>query len=118
MRRPKPNKPKPQTRHTRGPSKFKRTDLTKAAKATLAAGLPVRGIHVDPVTGKITVLVGPPAALTDEPTDVSPVLPENHIRAYLWCKPDKIGVANRMSALVTAWQMASASAASFFCRLT
>ena len=72
MRRPKPNKPKPQTRRTRGPSKFKRTDLTKTAKATLAAGLSVRGIEVDPVTGRITIQVGPPAAPTDEPTDVPP----------------------------------------------
>jgi hypothetical protein len=77
MRRPKPNKPKPQTRHTRGPSKFKRTDLTKAAKATLAAGLPVRGIDVDPVTGRITILVGPPAAPTDEPTNVSTACSSN-----------------------------------------
>jgi hypothetical protein len=54
----KPNKPK---RHTRGLSKFKRTDLTKAA---LAAGLPVRGIDIDPVTGRIRVLIGDPASET------------------------------------------------------
>jgi hypothetical protein len=57
MRKPKSKQP----RRTRGLSKFTRTDLTKAAKATLAAGLPVRGIDVDPATGKITVLVGEPA---------------------------------------------------------
>ena len=72
MRARKSNKPKPQTRHARGLSKFKKTDLTRAAKATLAAGLPVRGIDVDPVTGRITIQVGPPAAPTDEPTDVPP----------------------------------------------
>jgi hypothetical protein len=59
-------KPKlPQTRRGRGPSKVKRTELTKATKATLAAGLPVRGINVDPATGKFTVLVGQPAEAGD-----------------------------------------------------
>jgi hypothetical protein len=54
-------KPKlPQTRRGRGPSKVKQTEMTKAVKATLAAGLPVRGIDVDPATGKITVMVGEP----------------------------------------------------------
>jgi hypothetical protein len=61
-------KPKP-PRRTRGLSKFKRTDLTKAAKATLAAGLPVRGIDVDPATGKITVLVGQTAEATGNDLD-------------------------------------------------
>ena len=79
MRARKSNKPKPQTRYMRGPSKFKRTDLTRAAKATLAAGLPVRGIEVDPVTGRITIQVGPPAAPTDEPTDVPP-----HVSPHVW----------------------------------
>ena len=47
-----------QKRRTRGLSKFKRTDLTSAAEATIAAGLSVRGVEVDPVSGKIRVLVG------------------------------------------------------------
>src|SRR5262245_46483504 len=63
-------KPPPQARRTRGLSKFKRTDLIKAAKATLAAGLSIRGIDVDPATGRISVLVGPPAAPTDVPPHV------------------------------------------------
>jgi len=49
-------------RRTRGLSKFKRSDLTKAAQATIAADLPVRGVEVDPVTGKIRVLIGEPTA--------------------------------------------------------
>ena len=48
-------------RRSRGLSKFKRTDLTKAAKAAIAAGLPVRSVEVDPASGKITVLIGEPA---------------------------------------------------------
>jgi hypothetical protein len=59
------DKPKPQTRRTRGLSKFKRTDLTKAARAALAAGLPVRGIDIDPVTGRIRVLIGEPGETTN-----------------------------------------------------
>jgi hypothetical protein len=54
----------------RGPSKFTRTDLTKAAKATLAAGLSVRGIDIDPASGKITVLVGQPAEAGDSPEKI------------------------------------------------
>jgi hypothetical protein len=64
-------KPKlPQKRRGRGPSKVKRTELTKAAKATLAAGLSVRGIDIDPATGKFTVLVGQPVEAGDTPEKI------------------------------------------------
>jgi hypothetical protein len=51
---------KTQKRRGRGPAKFKKTDVTRAANAILAAGLPVREVKVDPHTGQISVLVGEP----------------------------------------------------------
>jgi hypothetical protein len=40
----------------RGPSKFKKSDLTRATKAVLAAGVDIAGIEIEPVTGKITIM--------------------------------------------------------------
>jgi hypothetical protein len=42
----------------RRPSKFKKTDLTRAAKAVLAAGVGIARIEIDPVSGKITIIPG------------------------------------------------------------
>jgi hypothetical protein len=53
---------RPKKRRTRGLSKIKKTEITRVAKGLLAAGFPVRGIDVDPATGKISVLVGQPGA--------------------------------------------------------
>jgi hypothetical protein len=39
----------------RGPSKFKKTELTRAAKALLAAGVEIGCVEIEPVTGKITI---------------------------------------------------------------
>jgi hypothetical protein len=44
----------------RGPSRYKRSEATRLLKATTDAGLPVRGIEVDPITGVLRVLVGKP----------------------------------------------------------
>jgi hypothetical protein len=51
----------------RGPSKFKKTDVTRAAKAVLAAGLEIACVEVGK-DGAIIVVRGKP----DEP-DVSPL---------------------------------------------
>lgn len=44
----------------RGPCRFKKSDVTKATKAVLAAGLPVARIEVDR-DGSITIVPGNPA---------------------------------------------------------
>ncbi len=44
----------------RGPSTFKKRDVTRALKATMAAGLGVQRIEIDRF-GKIVVITGKPA---------------------------------------------------------
>ena len=44
---------------SRGPSTFKQSDLTRAVKALLKAGLPVERAEIDPL-GKIAVFAGTP----------------------------------------------------------
>jgi hypothetical protein len=46
-------------RRTRGPTKIRKTEITRTARALAAAGLTVRGIEVDAVNGKFSVLTGP-----------------------------------------------------------
>ena len=59
--------PQPPKRRPRGLSRYKRSETTRLLQGTLDAGLPVRGIEVDPVTGALRVLVGKPG----EPSDNS-----------------------------------------------
>jgi hypothetical protein len=47
-------------RRKRGPNRFNKRELVRAAKAAAAAGYPVSRIEVDPKTGKIVVVVGKP----------------------------------------------------------
>ena len=42
----------------RSPSKFKKTDVIRATKAVLAAGVDISGIEIEPATGKITITTG------------------------------------------------------------
>jgi len=51
---------KPSKQRGRGPSRYKRSEATRLLKATTDAGLRVRGIEVDPITGVLRVLVGKP----------------------------------------------------------
>jgi hypothetical protein len=54
-------KPKPKLkRRTRGLTKIRQSEVARAVRGTVAAGLSVRGVEVDPVTGKFSVLIGPP----------------------------------------------------------
>jgi len=40
----------------RSASKFKKTDVIRATKAVLAAGVDIAGIEIEPATGKITIM--------------------------------------------------------------
>jgi hypothetical protein len=49
--------PQPPKRRPRGLSRYKRSETVRLVKGAMDAGLMVRGIEADPVTGRITVLV-------------------------------------------------------------
>jgi hypothetical protein len=53
----------PLKRRARSFSRYKRSETSRLVRGVIDAGLPVRGIEVDPDTGKLRVLVGEP----DEP---------------------------------------------------
>ena len=55
--------PQPLKRRPRGPSRYRRRETARLVRSVLDAGLTVRGVGVDPVTGALRVLVGKP----DEP---------------------------------------------------
>jgi hypothetical protein len=40
----------------RRPCTFKKTEVTRAAKAVLAAGVDITRVEIEPVTGKITIM--------------------------------------------------------------
>jgi hypothetical protein len=52
---------------TRGPLSFKETDLMRAIKCALKAGLQVAGFEINPKTGSIRVDTGQPANDNAEP---------------------------------------------------
>ena len=52
--------PQPAKRRKRGPSRYRRSETSRLLKGALDAGLTVRGIEVDAVTGALRVLVGEP----------------------------------------------------------
>jgi hypothetical protein len=61
----RPTKKKP--RNSRGPSRFKRSEVARAAKAVLDAGLRVERVDVALKTGKFSVIVGKaPPTVDDE----------------------------------------------------
>jgi hypothetical protein len=43
---------------TRGPCTFRQQDLTRALKATVAAGIEVERIEIDATTGRIVIVTG------------------------------------------------------------
>jgi hypothetical protein len=65
---PKPQTPtQPPKQRTRGLSRYKRSETRRLLKGAADAGLTVRGLEVDAVTGDLRVLVGKPG----EPSDNS-----------------------------------------------
>jgi hypothetical protein len=55
-------KSKPKQRRVRGPTRIRKTEITRAIAGVRAAGLTPGGVEIDPISGKIRVLVGEPAA--------------------------------------------------------
>ena len=54
---------------TRGPVSFKETDVARAVRSAVKAGLQVVGVEISPKTGNITVHVG--AAANDNKAEAS-----------------------------------------------
>ena len=50
--------PQPAKQRTRGPSRYRRSETSRLVKGAMDAGLSVRGIEVDAITGDLRVLVG------------------------------------------------------------
>jgi hypothetical protein len=54
---------------SRGPSRFKQRDVARLVKATIATGLKVTAVRVDPQTGVVTVETGEPGEQHSSPLD-------------------------------------------------
>ena len=54
-----PTPTQPPKQRTRGLSRYKRSETTRLLQGAIDAGLTVRGLEVDPVTGALRVLVEP-----------------------------------------------------------
>ena len=52
------NPAQPSKQRTRGASRYKRSETARLLRAAADAGLPVRSIEADPVTGALRILVG------------------------------------------------------------
>lgn len=52
--------PQPAKQRKRGPSRYRRSETSRLVKGAMDAGLTVRGLEVDPVSGALRVLVGDP----------------------------------------------------------
>jgi hypothetical protein len=55
-----------------GPLSFKETDVKRAIKSALKAGLQVAGVEINPKTGSIMVHTGKPGELLAEDEDDEP----------------------------------------------
>ena len=55
-------------RRMRGFSRYKRSETSRLVRGVMDAGLPVRGIEVDPTTGTLRVLVGKPGTEPEHDT--------------------------------------------------
>ena len=50
----------PKPRPPRTPNRFRQTELARAVRATILAGLAVARVEVDPASGKFSVITGAP----------------------------------------------------------
>jgi hypothetical protein len=71
------NPPQPSKQRTRGLSRYKRSETSRLLKGAIDAGLTVRGLEVDPVTGALRVLVEPGKNKPDD-ADVEQWLSKHH----------------------------------------
>ena len=61
---------------SRKPAMFRQKDLTRAIKAAKAGGLEIAKLEIDPVTGKMTLLIkGSEATSSPNPFDTAPTWP-------------------------------------------
>jgi hypothetical protein len=73
----KPRKQPPKQR-TRGFSRYKRSETTRLLKSAIDAGMLVRGLEVDPVTGALRVLFDKPGKGEPDDADVEQWLSKHH----------------------------------------
>jgi hypothetical protein len=59
------NPAQPSKQRTRGASRYKRSETARLLRAAADAGLPVRSIEADPVTGALRILVGEPGSVAN-----------------------------------------------------
>ena len=62
--------PQPRKQRPRGLSRYKRSETSRLVRGLMDAGLPVRGIEVDPDTGALRVLVGEPGEAVEKVKDL------------------------------------------------
>jgi hypothetical protein len=65
---------------SRGSSTFRQGDIVRAVKATMAAGLSVARVLIDPQTGKIEVVAGEAAEQPKDEADLDAELAEFEAR--------------------------------------
>ncbi len=71
-----PDAPTTPKRRPRGLTRYKRSETARLLKGAIDAGLTVRGIEVDPVTGALRVLVGEPGKGKPDDADLDRELAE------------------------------------------
>jgi hypothetical protein len=72
------NPSQPSKQRGRGASRYKRSETARLLKAATDAGLTVRGIEADPVTGALRILVGKGGEGEPGDTDVEQWLSKHH----------------------------------------
>jgi hypothetical protein len=55
-----PRRPGTQNNPDRRPLSFRQREVARAIRSVQATGLPISGVDIDPRTGKITIMTGPP----------------------------------------------------------
>lgn len=58
---PGTTKKRPRSIVPRTPNRFREREISRAMRAAHASGMPVKEITIDPLTGRIAIVVGDPA---------------------------------------------------------